>query len=1530
MKLRVIMLLTGVLTASLCWAQAEQPAIKDDFKPSTLNQPGQEYPQVNSQGYARFRIVAPQAQSVSVSLGLGGRGGTVLTKSEDGVWTGTTAGPLDEGFHYYHLTVDGGTFNDPGTLNFYGSTRWESGIEIPARDQDFYALKDVPHGRVQQILFPSKSTNTSRRAFVYTPPDYDKDLTKRYPVLYLQHGWGEDETAWSNQGRVNLIMDNLLAEGKTRPFLIVMTYGMTNEIRFGGLRNFDIGPFQTVLVDELIPYIDANFRTLSDQPNRAMAGLSMGGMETKTITLKNLDKFSHIGLFSGGIITPNDVNTTPGFKEKVKLVFCSCGSRENPGNIQANHEALNQIGIANVAYVSPDTAHEFLTWRRSFYQFAPLLFRDQPLAAAPVAKPTESGASNPAPSGQIIRIKAGQFSPFTDSSGNVWQPDQGFEGGATIDRDPETVIAGTKDSALFLSEHYAMDAFSCKVPNGKYIAKLYFAETFEGITGPGQRVFSFKVHGKEFKDFDVWAKAGGPNRAYIETIPVEVTDGQFRIDFITQIENPMINAIELIPQTGDQASAAQPAPAPEARRGAGRQFGGPIQLGPDDKPVFPDPAPDITQKREGIARGKLEMIEYDSKTVGTRRKMMVYTPAGYSTDRKYPVLYLLHGIGGDETEWQRFASVDILFDNLLADKKAEPMIVVMPNGRAQPNDRAEGNVYSTAPAFEKFEQDLLNDVIPAIESRYSVLADREHRALAGLSMGGGQALNFGLGHLETFAWVGGFSSAPNTRPAQQLVPDPAKARRELKLLWLACGNKDGLITISQNVHAYLKENNVPHVWHVDSNAHDATEWRNNLYYFAQYLFRPEAAGALLASSQSGAAPAQSIQSPFATPLKWKSSGVLIKPVSDDSHTIVSIKDPTIVRYNDLWHVYATVYSTSARTWSMAYLNFKDWSDAPNAKLTFIDVNPALKGYHCAPHLFYFTPHKKWYLVFQSQQPQYCTTDDITKPETWTAPKNFFEKMPPSAPRLPIDYHIICDQTHAYMFFTGDDGRFYRTRTRIEDFPNGFGDIEIAIQDNRNNLFEGSMTYKIKGTNTYLTIIEALSPARYYRAWISDRLDGEWKPLPGADSWETPFAGINNVTFEEGVEPWTRDISHGELLRDNYNETPTIDPANLRFLFQGRDPKINDRYELLPYQLGLLTLERPDNKPAAVAVSDLPALKDVYKDYFLIGGAYNRNVVTGQDPQAAAIAIQQFNTATSENDMKWQLIHPQPGQYNWGPADSFMEFCEKHNMVPIGHTLVWHAQVPGWVFTDDSGQPVTRDTLLARMKDHITTVVGRYKGRIKGWDVVNEALNEDGSMRNTQWFRIIGEGKPEQKFDHIAKAFEYAHQADADAELYYNDYNLDTSKAKCDGAVAIVKHLQSKGLRIDGVGIQLHGGLEYPSKESLEYAINSLAATGVKVMVTELDIRTQTRGYRGADVNQINRQSTADTTAQSEETQQKLAQKYAELFGIFIKHRDKISRVTFWGVYDATSWIGGSPLLFDRNYQPKKAFEAVIKAKTANQ
>ena len=357
-----------VLVAGLCFAQ-EAP--KEDFVPSELNQPGQQYPMVNSQGYARFRIQAPDAKAVSVSLGLGGRGGTVLEKGEDGFWWGTTAGPLDEGFHYYHLTIDGGVFNDPGTGNYYGSTRWESGIEIPAHDKDFYEMRmDVPHGNVQQILFPSASTGVVRRAFVYTPAGYEKGKDK-YPVLYLQHGWGEDETAWMTQGHANLIMDNLIADGKIKPFIIVCTYGMTNGVRVGGLGGFSANDFQTVLVDELVPFVDAHFRTIADRKHRAMAGLSMGGMETHSITLARPEVFGSFGLLSGGVYTPEELAKIA----KPDFVFISCGSKEGPDRIMAAAKALKDAGYNALGHVSEGTAHEFLTWRRALYTMAQQLFK---------------------------------------------------------------------------------------------------------------------------------------------------------------------------------------------------------------------------------------------------------------------------------------------------------------------------------------------------------------------------------------------------------------------------------------------------------------------------------------------------------------------------------------------------------------------------------------------------------------------------------------------------------------------------------------------------------------------------------------------------------------------------------------------------------------------------------------------------------------------------------------------------------------------------------------------------------------------------------------------------------------------------------------------------------------------------------------------------------------------------------------------------------------------------------------------------
>jgi len=329
-------------------------------------------------------------------------------------------------------------------------------------------------------------------------------------------------------------------------------------------------------------------------------------------------------------------------------------------------------------------------------------------------------------------------------------------------------------------------------------------------------------------------KVFGDSVSFVETFSYQ--DNQMKISYRGKVVG---NDLTCLRKVGDYGTTTvvlkRDATQPVAARAARPQQ--PIVLGPDDKPAFPAAPEGYDKKRDGVATGKLETVEYDSKTVGTKRLMSVYTPPGYTPGKKYPVLYLLHGIGGDHLEWVNQGAPAVILDNLLADKKIVPMIVVMPNGRAQVNDKAEGNVYATAPAFENFEKDLLNDVIPCIESKYSVKKNKENRALAGLSMGGGQSLNFGLGHLDTFSWIGGFSSAPNQKTPQLLVPDPKATTKQLKLLWISCGDQDGLISYAQKFHAYLKENNVPHIWHLDSGKHEFKVWKNDLYLFSQLIFR---------------------------------------------------------------------------------------------------------------------------------------------------------------------------------------------------------------------------------------------------------------------------------------------------------------------------------------------------------------------------------------------------------------------------------------------------------------------------------------------------------------------------------------------------------------------------------------------------------------------------------------------------------------------------------------------------------------------
>jgi enterochelin esterase-like enzyme len=286
-------------------------------------------------------------------------------------------------------------------------------------------------------------------------------------------------------------------------------------------------------------------------------------------------------------------------------------------------------------------------------------------------------------------------------------------------------------------------------------------------------------------------------------------------------------------------ASAQEKPEETSRERARANFARPIVLAADDVRLFPEAPAGYRTLPNDTLRGRLEAFEYDSAVTGTRRKAQVYLPPGYSADKKYPVLYLLHGIGGNEHEWTGYVKAHAIIDNLVVAGKAVPMIVVFPNGRALPDDTPGENPFQPekAAGFAKFERDLLDHLIPVIQAKYSTYTDREHRALAGLSMGGGQTFNFGLGHLDTFAWIGAFSAAPNTKPPAELVPDPAAARAQIKLLYISCGNKDGLISLSQGVHRYLKEHDVPHLWNVDDHGHDGETWGSNLYTFAQRLFR---------------------------------------------------------------------------------------------------------------------------------------------------------------------------------------------------------------------------------------------------------------------------------------------------------------------------------------------------------------------------------------------------------------------------------------------------------------------------------------------------------------------------------------------------------------------------------------------------------------------------------------------------------------------------------------------------------------------
>jgi endo-1,4-beta-xylanase len=349
---------------------------------------------------------------------------------------------------------------------------------------------------------------------------------------------------------------------------------------------------------------------------------------------------------------------------------------------------------------------------------------------------------------------------------------------------------------------------------------------------------------------------------------------------------------------------------------------------------------------------------------------------------------------------------------------------------------------------------------------------------------------------------------------------------------------------------------------------------------------------------------------------------------------------------------------------------------------------------------------------------------------------------------------------------------------------------------------------------------------------------------------------------------------------------------------------------------------------AAAKVDVATLKQTFKGDFVVGAAINEMQISGQDQRGDALIESQFNSISPENVLKWERVHPELGRYDFDLADKYVAFGQEHHMFIVGHTLVWHSQVPVWVFQDDNGNMLGRDALLARLKDHIDTVVGRYKGKIQSWDVINEVLNEDGTLRQSLWYKIIGP-------DYIEKAFQYAHAADPQAQLFYNDYNLE-NEPKRNGAIALVKKLQSEGIPISGVGIQGHDHLDWPTADQEDATISAFAALGVKVAITELDISVlpNAGAQPTADISLKVKQNASlnpYVNGLPDPVQQALAARYADLFRVYVKHRDTVERVTAWGVTDGDSWLNdwpvqgrtNYPLLFDRSGQPKPAYDAVI-------
>lgn len=771
----VVLAILVVSAAPIVRGQEEQARRRPRRPPRVVS------PEVTADRTVTWRIQAPQAEAVLLSSSdLAGSPfeARELTKNDDGTWE-LTLGPVEPGTYRYTFRVDDVSVVDPGNqaVSESNGTVW-SVLHVPG--SDFMDLVDVPHGAVSEVHYRSSALDQPRRMHVYTPPGYEVG-SDAYPVLYLLHGAGDSDDSWTSVGRANFILDNLIAAGKAQPMIVVMPAGHTPSFRFnfappgdaGGRPGSGGSGFEDDFVQDIRPYIESHYRVLTDRDQRAIAGLSMGGAQTLNIALPNLKDYGYVGVFSSGLFVRNPEQ----MREQFELALSDAAAKEG----------LRLLWFAT-------GSQDFLMQQtRQTVEFL------QEQGLKPIFEETEGG--------------------------HTWINWQRY--------------LNQFAQKLFQTSDTTSSASRRPVADGNpQIAGKWHTE-FDTQIGVQTYMFEFQVSGTTVGGTAAGKIGDDPLRD-----PVEIQDGNVTGDQLSFTEPFIFNGTELTityrgKLVGDEIHMT---------RQVGNLATEPIILTREGLPTR-RAAPPTTEvaaagapsgfdrPRADVEKGRVETIEYDSKTVGIQRRMVIYTPPGYSPEQTYPVLYLLHGIGDTEVGWTNNRA-HVILDNLLAEGKIAPMIVVMPNGRASA-DPVPANVFdrSQFEAYGNFVHELLQDIIPYVESHYAVKPDREHRALAGLSMGGGQSLNIGLTHLETFASVGGFSSAPNTQPASELIPDPKRTAEQLQLLWVSCGDRDGLMNISRNLHTFLQENQIPHIWHVDSGGHTWTVWKNDLYLFSQLIFR---------------------------------------------------------------------------------------------------------------------------------------------------------------------------------------------------------------------------------------------------------------------------------------------------------------------------------------------------------------------------------------------------------------------------------------------------------------------------------------------------------------------------------------------------------------------------------------------------------------------------------------------------------------------------------------------------------------------